>query len=83
MRRPRRKLHPVVENRADGVRGLPNKDEGKADVFDYIERLYNPKRRGPTIGYLSPMESSKGGTSLSPYQQAKVQINAQVSLVNT
>jgi putative transposase len=28
----------------------------KADVFDYIERFYNPKRRHSTIGYLSPME---------------------------
>ena len=30
--------------------------EAKADVFDYIERFYNPKRRHSTIGYLSPME---------------------------
>jgi putative transposase len=30
--------------------------EAKADVFDYIERCYNPKRRHSTIGYLSPME---------------------------
>jgi len=28
----------------------------KADVFDYIERFYNPKRRHSTIGRLSPME---------------------------
>ncbi|HEY1982424.1 MAG TPA: IS3 family transposase, partial [Xanthobacteraceae bacterium] len=27
-----------------------------ADVFDYIERFYNNKRRHSTIGYLSPME---------------------------
>lgn len=32
------------------------RDEAKADVFDYIERFYNPKRRHSTIGYLSPME---------------------------
>jgi putative transposase len=30
--------------------------EARADVFDYIERFYNPKRRHSTIGYLSPME---------------------------
>ena len=24
--------------------------------FDYIERLYNAKRRHSTLGYLSPME---------------------------
>jgi putative transposase len=32
------------------------RDEAKADVFDYIERFYNTKRRHSTIGYLSPME---------------------------
>jgi transposase InsO family protein len=32
------------------------RDEAKADVFDYIERFYNPKRRHSRIGYLSPME---------------------------
>jgi len=32
------------------------RDEAKADVFDYIERFYNPKRRHSTIGYVSPME---------------------------
>jgi len=33
-----------------------SRDEAKADVFDYIERFYNPKRRHSTIGYMSPME---------------------------
>jgi putative transposase len=32
------------------------RDEAKADVFDYIERFYNPKRRHSTIGYRSPVE---------------------------
>ncbi len=32
------------------------RDEAKADVFDYIERFYNAKRRHSTIGYISPME---------------------------
>jgi putative transposase len=32
------------------------RDQAKADVFDYIERFYNPKRRHSTIGYKSPME---------------------------
>jgi putative transposase len=32
------------------------RDAAKADVFDYIERFYNPKRRHSTIGYMSPME---------------------------
>jgi putative transposase len=33
-----------------------SRDEARADVFDYIERFYNPKRRHSTIGYLSPIE---------------------------
>ena len=32
------------------------REEAKADVFDYIERFYNAKRRHSTIGYRSPME---------------------------
>ena len=35
------------------------RDQAKADVFDYIERFYNPRRRHSTIGYLSPMEFEK------------------------
>ena len=30
-------------------------DQARADVFDDIERLYNPRRRHSTIGHLSPM----------------------------
>ncbi len=36
-----------------------SRDQAKADVFDYIERFYNPKRRHSTIGYMSPMEFEK------------------------
>jgi putative transposase len=32
------------------------RDQARADVFDYIERFYNLRRRHSTIGYLSPME---------------------------
>ena len=32
------------------------RDQAKADVFDYIERFYNPRRRHSALGYLSPME---------------------------
>ena len=30
------------------------RDHAKADVFDYVERFYNPYRRHSTIGYVSP-----------------------------
>ena len=33
-----------------------SRDQARADVFDYIERFYNPKRRHSTIGYISPIE---------------------------
>ena len=36
-----------------------SRDEAKADVFDYIERFYNPTRRHSTLGYLSPMSYEK------------------------
>ncbi len=32
------------------------RDDAKADVFDYIERFYNPRRRHSTLGYPSPVE---------------------------
>ena len=31
----------------------------RADVFDYIERFYNAKRRYSTLGYLIPMDFEK------------------------
>ena len=31
------------------------RDDARADVFDYIERFYNPRRRHSTLGYLSPV----------------------------
>lgn len=30
------------------------RNDARADVFDYIERFYNPRRRHSTLGYLSP-----------------------------
>lgn len=32
------------------------RNQAKADVFDYIERFYNPRRRHSTLGYLSPID---------------------------
>jgi len=32
------------------------RDEARADVFDYVERFYNPRRRHSTLGYLAPTE---------------------------
>ena len=32
------------------------RDEARSDVFDYIERFYNPTRRHSTLGYVSPIQ---------------------------
>jgi putative transposase len=44
--------------KTERIRGrvYPTRDAARADVFDYIERFYNPVRRHSTIGYLSPVE---------------------------
>jgi putative transposase len=35
------------------------REQARADVFDYIERFYNPTRRHSTLGYVSPIEFEK------------------------
>jgi putative transposase len=37
--------------------------QAKADVFDYVERFYNPRRRHSTIDYLSPVEFENATSS--------------------
>ena len=32
------------------------RNEARADVFDDIERFYNPRRRHSKLGYISPIE---------------------------
>jgi hypothetical protein len=39
-----------------GRRQYRTRNELRADVFDYIERFYNPKRRHSAIGYISPVQ---------------------------
>ena len=35
------------------------RDDARADIFDYIERFYNPRRRHSTLTGLSPVEFEK------------------------
>jgi putative transposase len=35
------------------------REQARADVFDYVERFYNPTRRHSTLGYVSPIEFEK------------------------
>jgi putative transposase len=39
-----------------GKKVYRSRDAARADVFDDIERFYNPVRRHSTLGYLSPLE---------------------------
>jgi putative transposase len=39
-----------------GRKTYRTRDEARADVFDYIERFYNHKRRHSKIGFMSPLE---------------------------
>ncbi len=39
-----------------GRKTYRKRNHAKADMFDYIERFYNPTRRHSTLGYLSPMD---------------------------
>ena len=32
------------------------RDQARAEVFDYIERFYNPQRRHSTLGHISPIQ---------------------------
>ena len=35
------------------------REQARADVFDYIERFYNPTQRHSTLGYVSPVQFEK------------------------
>jgi len=37
------------------------REQARADVFDYVERLYNPTRRHATLGYVSPIAFENAG----------------------
>jgi putative transposase len=52
------------------------RDEARADVFDYIERFYNPKRRHSTILHESDGVRTAGGISLGGCQRNRVQANS-------
>jgi len=40
------------------------RDDARADVFDYIERFYNPRRRHSTLGQVSPDQFEKTRATL-------------------
>ena len=40
------------------------RDEARADVFDYIERFYNLRRRHSTLGQVSPDQFERAWATL-------------------
>lgn len=40
------------------------RDDARADVFDYIERFYNPRRRHSVLDYLSPVQFEEQAAAL-------------------
>jgi len=47
-----------------GKKNYPTRDEVRADVFDYIERFYNPRRRHSTLDLVSPDQFEQAQVSL-------------------
>ena len=52
-------LLEFTEDRANRQKGVRSREQARADVFDYIERFYNPTRRHSTMGYVSPIDFEK------------------------
>ncbi|NIJ60115.1 transposase InsO family protein [Pseudochelatococcus lubricantis] len=46
---------PTLKTERTAKKVYRTRDAARADVFDYIERFYNPRRRHSTLGYVSPM----------------------------
>ena len=42
-------------------RSIISYDEAKSCIFEYIEVIYNRKRRHSAIGYMSPVDFDKKG----------------------
>ncbi len=40
------------------------RDDARADVFDYIERFYNPRRRHSVLDYISPVQFEENAVAV-------------------
>lgn len=57
-------FYSTLKTERTSRKNYQSRDEARADVFDYIERIYNPKRRHSTLGYLSPIDyEAEGGVN--------------------
>ena len=50
-----RRCSPLKKTERTARKTYRTRDAARADVFDYVERWYNPRRRHSTLGYLSPI----------------------------
>jgi putative transposase len=54
----------TLKTERTGRRRYASRDEARADVFDYIERFYNPRRRHSTLGQVSPDQFERANEGL-------------------
>jgi putative transposase len=54
----------TLKTERTGRRRYASRDEAPADVFDYIERFYNPRRRHSTLGQVSPDQFERANEGL-------------------
>lgn len=52
-------FYSTLKTERTSRKNYQTRDEARADVFDYVERFYNPRRRHSTLGYLSPIDYEK------------------------
>ena len=71
--------NPAVKTERTTRRRYRMRDDAKADVFDYIERFYDPKRRPYDRIFESYGVRAAGWISLSRCRRNRVQLNSQTS----
>jgi putative transposase len=47
---------PHLENRVGASSRLPDRDEARHDIFEFVEVFDNRQRSHSTLGYLSPAQ---------------------------
>ena len=52
--KPRPRFFSTLKTERTNRKHYTTRDAARADVFDYIERFYNPLRRHSTLGNVSP-----------------------------
>lgn len=63
-----------VEGRTDSPQGQSSPNEARADVFDYIERFHNLRRRHSKPGDINPMEF-EAGAMLDPLSTKRAAVH--------